>query len=347
MAQSDLIELFGRKQAIKLNSDSLCTSLRVYLDACSKHTDAKPGYLLTAILPFMSANVGNRLYMYNNSSMIYPNIWACMVGPSSVARKSTALNYAGYTLEKYEESLLDKTAAEYERDTLVLTGTTMSKLMSFLSVNATRLFVHHEISGWLTEMGKHWNAGYRQVITELFDGINRTMSNQDRTEKIINPALSIAAASTEGWLYKNVLDTSDQMSGFMQRMIFYVVKQIPIEDINFEHKAGAELRDLLNGYDARYYVHWRSLPGQHCLKLSQEAVDHKNKIYRKEFLKYYKLGNDNLMSYFTRIFDNYLFKFCILIWLLDIHPDDIPLMHDAGTWADYVDGVPVDLKQFK
>lgn len=264
-----------------------------------------------------------------------------------MSRKSTSLTYAGYTLEEYENSLMDKSLKDYEKDTLVLTGTTLSKLLSFLSLNANRLFVHHEISGFLTDMGKQWNVGFRQTITELFDGINRTMSNQERTEKIVNPALSIAAASTEGWLYKNVLDTSDQMSGFMQRMIFYVVKQIPIEDISFEHKEGDGLRYILHEYENKYYTHWRALPGQSCLSLSDEAKAHKNKIYENEYLKYYRLGNDNLMSYFTRVFDNYLFKFCMLIWLTDFPDDDRPFMKDHRAWEEYTRQVPVTLQQFK
>ena len=53
------------------------------------------------------------------------------------------------------------------------------------------------------------------------------------------------------------------------------------------------------------------------------------------------------MSYFTRIFDNYLFKFCILIWLLDIAEEDMPVMRDAQAWGEFVHDVKVSLPQFK
>ena len=161
------------------------------------------------------------------------------------------------------------------------------------------------------------------------------------------PALSIAAASTEGWLYKNVIDASDQMSGFMQRMIYYVVKHIPFEEISLEHRDGNNLAELLRSWESGHFRYWRGLPGQHYLTLEDAAVAWKNEVYKAQYLRYFKVGNDNVMSYFTRIFDNYLYKFCMLIWLTDIDPYDIQFMYDPMVWKDYVIGIPVTLQQFK
>ncbi len=241
MSHSDLMDVFGMYTPTELCIDKLCPSMQQYVKTCMQYTDAKPGFLLTAWLPFVAVNISNKAYMYNNSSKIYANIWSCIIGPSSVSRKSTSLTYASYTIKPHEAEMLNKPVKEYEQGTLVLNGTTLSKLMTYLSMNPGRVFLHHEISSWLNEMNKPYNAGYRQIITELFDGVNRTISNRDRTEKIVEPSLSIASATTEGWLFRYLTDSVDQMSGFMQRMLFYVVKNVDLNSLKLDNIDGRDL----------------------------------------------------------------------------------------------------------
>ena len=154
----DLIALFGRRPSVVLEEGMLPPMFRRYLGLATSYTDARPGLLLTAWLPFCAVNLGNRVYMVSNSTRIYPNIWSCVIGPSSVSRKSTALRYAGYTVQPYEKALAEGSLDEYEQNTLILTGTTLSKLMSYLAINPSRLFVHNEIAAWLHEMQKSYNA---------------------------------------------------------------------------------------------------------------------------------------------------------------------------------------------
>jgi hypothetical protein len=321
MEHNELITLFGKRRSKELDLAILPSFLQRYLELTTKHTDARPALLLTAFLPFCAVNIGNRAYMSNNSTRIYPNIWSCVIGPSSISRKTTALRFGSYTIRPYEELLQTAPLKEYEQQTLTITGTTLSKLMSYLAVNPSRLFVQNELSGWLHEMNKSYNAGYKQTVTELYDNVDRTIANRERTERIIKPALSIAAASTEGWLYKTMLDGAEQLGGFLQRMLFCVVRDINLEDIDLDAHPGNELETELAAFDTEYFQAWRKLPANTRLELSSEALLLRNELYQERYRQYFAYQNDALMSYFTRIYDGYFFKFCILFTLADVAHD--------------------------
>lgn len=330
--RTDLLTLFGRKPAAELDQPMLPEIFARYLELATANTDARPGLLLTAFLPFCAVNLGNRAYMVSNSNRVYPNVWSCVVGPSSVSRKSTALRYAGYTLRPHESGLMDAPLEVFEQNTLVLNGTTLSKLISYLALNPARLFVHNELATWLSDMQKNYNGGYRESVTAIFDNIDLAFANRERTERLRCPALSVAAASTEGWLYQNMSREADQLSGFLQRMLFYVVGNVKMEEIDLSTRVGEGLEQKMELFEDRWFRHWRAIPGQFRLDLTPEALAWRDDYYREEYAACFARANDSLMSYFTRVFDGYWFKFCTLIQLSLVPARD---WHAAETSGDY------------
>ncbi|MBW6513240.1 MAG: DUF3987 domain-containing protein [Candidatus Syntrophosphaera sp.] len=336
--RNELLSLFGRKRSEVLDQSRLPLFMREYLDAATRNTDCNPGLLLTAWLPFIAVNIGNRVYMLSNSLRIYPNIWSCLIGPSSVSRKSTAITYAGYTLKPHDRALEDLPVDEYEAKTLLLSNVTLAKLLVCLAINSTRLFVHHELSAWLAEMGKHFNDGYKQTITELYDGVDKTVRNLTRTDRIKRPAFSIASSTTEAWIYKNIRDNSDQMGGFLQRFLYFVIRDVNLDEIDLLTRSGEDLEEYLGVYDAFYEI-FRSLPGQYRLRLGEEAVGVRDEVYVAKYRHWFAKNNDSLMSYFTRIYDGYFYKFCIIITVFDAW-DRLKFAIPKGT----VDSVMAELE---
>jgi hypothetical protein len=340
--RNDLITLFGRKPRAELDRDMLPEIFSRYLELITAFTDAQPGLLLTAFLPFCAVNLGNRVHMVSNSTRIYPNIWSCVIGPSSVSRKSTALRFAGYALKPHEEELQDAPLDEFEQNTLVLNGTTLSKLVSYLAQNPARLFIHNELATWLSDMQKNYNGGYRESVTGIFDNIDLTFANRERTERLRRPALSVAAASTEGWLYQNLARDADQLSGFLQRMLFFVVGKVSLSEIDLTTRIGEGLEDELAFFDSRWFSHWRRISGDRRLSLTPVALEWRDALYREEYKKYFGRANDALMSYFTRIFDGYFFKFCALIALSLIPEADWRQAEARGSHTELISSRPVD-----
>ena len=315
--RKELLELFGKKPSVDLDLAKAPPLLRDYIRITSKSTDCHPGLLITAWLPHIAVNLGNRVYMLSNSTRIYPNVWSCLLGPSSISRKTTAITYAGYTIKPHEELYEDMPLDVYEAETQILSNVTYSKMLSMLALNGVRLFVHHELSAWLAEMNKHFNSGYKQTITELYDGVSKTVSNQTKTERIRKPAFSIATATTEAWMYRNIRDNSDQLGGFLQRFIYFVVRDINLEDIDLDTREGQDLELLLAVYEGMFKI-FRAIPGCYQLRLSDAAITLRDAVYKEAYRKWFAKNNDDLMSYFTRIYDGYFYKFCAIFTLCEL-----------------------------
>jgi len=336
---NNLMSLFAKVENVPLDKEKLPVFLRDYLDLADKVTDASPGAKLTAFLTVIAANIGNRVYMNNIGGRVFCNIWSIIIGPSSVSRKTTVLSLARSTMHPFEESLDKLNIKDYEKETVWMSNVTSAKLLSLLSVNSNRLFFHNEISGFLAELAKNYNQGMKQKITEIFDGVSISNLNMERCERIKNPALSILAASTESWFYPQLGSKTEQLSGFMQRFLYCIISDINIRELNFDWVDTSEHRERFYDYESVYKL-FRNLPLSFRLKAGTAALDFRNDIYKDRMIEIYELHNDPIMSYYTRIYDGYWYKFCIIITLFK-NAGLLKQAYDTDSLAEFFEAVRV------
>ncbi len=311
----ELLDLFRRPQNIPLDKAQLPSEINQYLDLVGKITDAQEGAKLTAMLPVIAANIGNRVYMYNAGTLHYCNIWAAIIGPSTVSRKTTVINQAMKMIKPFKDSLIDLTAKERNERDIELCRVTQARLYNLLSINPNRLILQMELSAWMQEMGKVYNAGMKQEITDMFDGKDRSIAKMEIDEYIRKPAFSIVGATTEDWFFRELREVADQRGGFLQRFIICIIQNIDVNELRFESNVSPEHDKDLYAWDEMLSV-FRGLPDSHRLLASEEALAYRNGIYT-ELMKSIALNaNDPQAAYCARIFDNYFWRFCILIHLL-------------------------------
>jgi len=327
---AELMDLFGKPVNVELDISKLPVALQEYIALTDTITDAQPGAKLTAWLPTIAANIGNRVFMNNNSARIFSHIWGIIIGPSSISRKTTVIKLAKQTLEPFEETLDELTPDEYLAQTLIMTDVTMTKLLQMLSENPNRVFIQMEVSAWIKMMNRNWNSGMKQALTDLYDGVDKTIANMLRCDRIRKPAFSIIAATTEGWFYQEMKDAADQQSGFLHRFLFCIIQNINAEDIDLSYREGEETCPELRKYEEMYSV-FRSIPGHCKISLSPEASAYRDEEYKKRFLEVAKTKNDSVMGYFTRIYDGYFFKFCIVFHLMKHWQGLKDAMENAST----------------
>jgi len=65
LESEELLDLFGKPRPVPLKEEFLPPVVEEYLSLTKPCTDAKPGMLVTAWLPFAAVNLGNRVYMLN------------------------------------------------------------------------------------------------------------------------------------------------------------------------------------------------------------------------------------------------------------------------------------------
>lgn len=291
--------------------------MRDYIDIASKHTDAELGALVTAWLPAIAVNIGNKVWIRGNGKKQYCQIWSVLVGPSTIARKSTCIRLATHTLVPYQQKLRELEHSERETKQLVLHNVTNSKLISLLAKNPNRLLEFQELSSLLKSSTLKFNAGMKENLTALYDGDSKIHANQDRTEFIENPALSITAASTPGWLYQGFENAAEQGSGFLQRFIYCVIAPKD-EDFDSDPEFTPPTLDDLYAYDAVYEV-FRSIPDNFELNLDLAE--------RKQWLKAHDRAlniirhnnDDALLEYAGRIYNNVCGSLMIMITMMKQH----------------------------
>ncbi len=311
----ELLELFGRPSNVPLDRSSLPQEINRYLDLVGRVTDAQDGAKLTAFLPVVAANIGNRVYMQNAGTRHYCNIWAAIIGPSTVSRKTTVINQAMKMLQPFKETLRELSPKERNEQDLELCRVTQARLYNLLGINPNRLLLHMELSAWMQEMNKAYNAGMKQEITDMFDGKDRNIAKMEIDEYISRPAFSIIGATTEDWFYRELREVADQRGGFLQRFIICIIQNIDVDTLRLEASDDPGCDRELHAWDEPLGV-FRSLPDSHRLYASEEALELRNGIYADLMKRIALNANDPQAAYCARIFDNYFWRFCILIFLL-------------------------------
>ncbi|MDZ4183235.1 MAG: DUF3987 domain-containing protein [Candidatus Cloacimonadaceae bacterium] len=307
----DLLELFGKPQNVTLDRSRLPDFMVEYLDVVGRITDAQDGAKLTAMLPVIAANIGNRVHMSNAGTNHYCNIWAAIIGPSTVSRKSTVINQALKMIKPFKAALPDNAKERNEQD-MEITRVTQARLFNLLAVNANRIILQMELASWMQEMNKNYNAGMKQDITDMFDGKDRSIAKVDIDEYIRRPAFSILGATTEDWFFRELREVADQKGGFLQRFVVCMIQNIDLEGLVFDCRDSRVPDDWLYEQDRKLAV-FRDLEGTRRLDTDSEAAAFRNAAYAEKMKEAAISGNDTLASYCSRIYDNYWFRFCILI----------------------------------
>lgn len=227
----------------KLNETNFKKMIR-YFDSISI---APVEYLLTSLLAAISGTIGKNVYFnITNSMNIYLNIWAVIIGRSTIMRKTTAINlvckdiqridnamYKDYRkdLDEYQRAINtaneNKTKIEIEKPTreylMFPNDSTVESLAENLSVSNRGLLTHSEFGAFLLQLNRGYSADAKQFLTNLYDvpptyEISRTTKENTLLER---PYLSILGASTIDWIKDNSNET-DLRSGFLARFIFSI-----------------------------------------------------------------------------------------------------------------------------
>ncbi len=310
----ELLELFGRPRNVPLERDRLPDFINEYLDLVGRITDARDGAKLTAFLPVAAANIGNRVYMYNAGTKHFCNVWAAIIGPSTVSRKTTVINQAMKMLKPFKDGLLELNAKARNEQDLELSRVTQARMYNLLAINPNRLLLHMELSAWMQEMNKAYNAGMKQEITDMFDGKDRSIAKMEIDEYIRRPAFSIVGATTEDWFFRELREVADQRGGFLQRFIICIIQDIDVKELRFDSMVSDSWDRELHAWDEPLAV-FRSLPDSHRLLASIAATEFRDAIYKDLMRNIALNANDPQAAYCARIFDNYFWRFCVLIHL--------------------------------
>lgn len=230
---------------INLLNDSPFKRILQYWDSVSS---SPLEYLLTGLIASLSGAIGKNVFFEITSSMkIFLNCWAVAIGPSSVMRKTSALNICKEDLQRIEAvnyTDYKKRFSEYEKEIerfknnkdrvneidkpirrhiLFPNDATIEALSEILSNSDRGLLTHSEFGSFLLQLNRGYSADAKQFLTTIFDipetyEVSRATKNNTFLQC---PYLSILGASTIDWIKENSTET-DLRSGFFARMLFSI-----------------------------------------------------------------------------------------------------------------------------
>lgn len=299
-------------------------------------TDAKPQALVTALLPALACNVGNRAYIQAFGAKHFCNIWAVNIARSTIGRKTTSLNMPLKPIHEFEKELHTAYAQKMKdfeagrgdqpnpKEYIIYPNATSEAFFDVLQDNPNGLMMFSEIASFLSSMSKSYMADFKATITDFFDTPEiRSRRTRGTGETVVRrPCFSISAATTKDWLLSELNKDSqnDVHSGFLQRFLLCNSYDVDVNALNFEFtKGGDELtavhQTLAGLFHGLRHVATSAEPVE--LELSEEAARMFSAVNKAIFTELVNKGNETLLSYAGRIFTGYFLRFCILFTLCD------------------------------
>ena len=186
--------------------------LRDYVDYFSEQTDAPRLFHLILAYLTLAVVVGNRAYFTLAGDRLFPNLWAVVIGPSGISRKSTSLNKSRGLVTDIDPKAIFP--ADF----------TTEALLDILSATPQGVFYHSEFRALYGMLEKDYMSGAKALLTELYDSPRHyRRETKGRTCNIEQPVISMASATTTHWLTSRKNADDDFGGGFLARFLFVPV----------------------------------------------------------------------------------------------------------------------------
>jgi len=183
--------------------------LREYIEFAEPLTEASLQYHLATALAIAATVLGRKVYLCAGASIYYPNLYIVVLGPSGMARKSTAIGICDWFLPEVNPDY-------------ILSGNVMSVegLLEAFRTSSTHIVVYDELKNLAVNASKPYGRGLISTYTSLWTcpkslriDVKKIPPNQ---RQIFEPTLNILAATTMEWLD---LKEGDLLGGFWGRFL--------------------------------------------------------------------------------------------------------------------------------
>jgi hypothetical protein len=180
-------------------------------------TDSYPDYWFAGGLFGLSVVVNRNAVIKLRQGPVYPNMWVNLLGLSSLARKSTAIDKTDLTIAAANVDPSCKMPDEFSPEAMI----------EMLDRQPRAYMIKDESAGLLAVMKKDYMRGLKDALMQLYDGkdINRELrTSRRKTDKtsfqVRNPYLCIMLATTPGSFAANT-ELLDVISGWMPRFMHF------------------------------------------------------------------------------------------------------------------------------
>jgi len=181
-------------------------------------TDAPRVFHLFAGLSALAGCVRRRAWVQGfGGRPLYPNLWAVLLAPSSVYRKTTALNIARDLMEDSAVPILPE---DFSREMLV----------EVLAATPQGSFVWSEFGSAIAQFDREYMSGIKDMLADMYDcPASYSRKLKSGSFDVENPCISILGATNIDWMVDKQNTKNDLRGGFLARCLF-----VPYHSKDFE-----------------------------------------------------------------------------------------------------------------
>jgi len=184
-----------------------------YMEYVSPLTDAPSIFHVASALAILGAAVGRNITYEFGDNRFPPNMYVLLVAPTSLYRKTTALNSARRLLW------------DVNPERVLPNEVTSEALIEQLVKTPQGLLTYSEFGGLLAQAERKYMAGFKELLTDLYDCPPQyTRCTKGGLQTISNPSLSILAGSAVTWLAGQMKE-GDLRGGWLVRFLMIPVRQ--------------------------------------------------------------------------------------------------------------------------
>lgn len=178
-----------------------------FIEYAEEVTDCPRSLLEWSAVVALSSVMGRKIVYDYGDGGLHANIWAILVGPSSM-HKSTAISLASGLMRSVNQDIF------YPQ------GWSKEALWQEMTNRSHGLFNYDEAKSFFDCCAANYNIGIMGDITTLFGGGSLRRVTKKETIEIKEPYLGFIGASTAEWLIEGIKDKhSAILSGFLPRFL--------------------------------------------------------------------------------------------------------------------------------
>ena len=212
-----------------------------YLEYATPQTGAPRQYHFYAAYAILATVIGRRATYHGAGGAKGPNLWMVILGPSSMAYKSTVTNIMSGVLREFYEP--------QAKEFLLPSSGSFESFVEVLSERSQGILINDEFVSVLDWMDKKYNGELTGLLTKLYDYGSHTFTRRVGTRKnaqtytITDPFINAFYCSTFEW-FNQKMNEGLIMGGFIPRHILIHV-DAPSTMVPITPPADLALRDSL------------------------------------------------------------------------------------------------------
>ena len=211
----------------------------LYIEYGQESTDAPLIYHKALAYLIASSLLGRFVKVITSYSPtgLAPNLWVLLIGPSRIARKTTAMRLAVNVIKAVEPTLVMPAS---------FTPEALYEMFNNMNPGDAVVWVKDELGGFFKNLEKKYMYGVRELLSSLYVGHGETRRLRNLTLKIPDN-IYVTAVGTMPTPPHNYLDEEDFESGFMNRWILAYAsmreRRLPL--LHQSQRAESLLKDLI------------------------------------------------------------------------------------------------------